>query len=356
MCLLLSSTVLRVFIGISAMVLLFTSFLISFITSQRKKIQYHRNMQAMFEEQQRILTEQNELLERRVEERTAELQDQKEALQASLTHLKSTQLQLVQKEKMASLGELTAGIAHEIQNPLNFVNNFSEVNNELLIEMKDAIEKENISEEGKQNIEGIVEAVTQNLDKIKHHGKRADDIVKGMLLHSRNTSGEKEPVNVNLIASEYFRLSYHGLRAKDKSFNATMETNFDESIGKLHVNPQEIGRVLLNLFNNAFYAVTEKKKHEVSLGLQNYEPKVTVTTKKLADRIEIIVRDNGMGIPAKILDKIFIPFFTTKPSGQGTGLGLSLSYDIITKGHGGEMKAETEEGKFTEFIIKLPMK
>ena len=356
MCLLLSSTVLRVFIGISAMVLLFTSFLISFITSQRKKIQYHRNMQAMFEEQQRILTEQNELLEKRVEERTAELQDQKEALQASLTHLKSTQLQLVQKEKMASLGELTAGIAHEIQNPLNFVNNFSEVNNELLIEMKDLIEKENISAEGKQNIEGIVEAVTQNLDKIKHHGKRADDIVKGMLLHSRNTSGEKEPVNVNLIASEYFRLSYHGLRAKDKSFNAAMETVFDESIGKIHVNPQEIGRVLLNLFNNAFYAVTEKKKHEVSLGLQNYEPKVTVTTKKLADRVEIIVKDNGMGIPAKILDKIFLPFFTTKPSGQGTGLGLSLSYDIITKGHGGEMKAETEEGKFTEFIIKLPIK
>ncbi|MEP7251472.1 MAG: ATP-binding protein [Ginsengibacter sp.] len=355
MCLLLSSTVLRVFIGISAMVLLFTSFLISFITSQRKKIQYHKNMQAMFEEQQRILTEQNELLEKRVEERTAELQDQKEALQASLTHLKSTQLQLVQKEKMASLGELTAGIAHEIQNPLNFVNNFSEVNNELLIEMKDLIEKEDISEEGKQTIEGIVEAVTQNLDKIKHHGKRADDIVKGMLLHSRNTSGEKEPVNINLIASEYFRLSYHGLRAKDKSFNAAMETNFDESIGKLNVNPQEIGRVLLNLFNNAFYAVTEKKKHEVSLELQNYEPKVSVTTKKLADRVEIIVRDNGMGIPAKILDKIFLPFFTTKPSGQGTGLGLSLSYDIITKGHGGEMKAETEEGKFTEFIIKLPI-
>lgn len=356
MCLLLSSTVARVLIGISAMVLLFTSFLISFITSQRKKIQYHRNMQAMFEEQQRILTEQNELLEKRVEERTAELQDQKEALQASLTHLKSTQLQLVQKEKMASLGELTAGIAHEIQNPLNFVNNFSEVNNELLIEMKDAIEKESISEEGKQNIESIVEAVSQNLDKIKHHGKRADDIVKGMLLHSRNTSGEKEPVNVNLIASEYFRLSYHGLRAKDKSFNASMETHFDESIGKLHVNPQEIGRVLLNLFNNAFYAVTEKKKHEVSLGLQNYEPKVSVTTKKLPGYIEIIVRDNGMGIPAKILDKIFLPFFTTKPSGQGTGLGLSLSYDIITKGHGGEMKAQTEEGKFTEFIIKLPSK
>ncbi len=353
MFLLLSNTEVRVFIGISAMILLFTSFLISFITSQRKKIQYHKNVQALFEEQQRILTQQNELLERRVEERTAELMDQKEALQASLTHLKSTQLQLVQKEKMASLGELTAGIAHEIQNPLNFVNNFSEVNNELLTEMKDCLNKEKFSDEGKQNIESIVDAVIVNLEKIKHHGKRADDIVKGMLLHSRNTSGQKEPVNINLLASEYLRLSYHGLRAKDKSFNAMMETDFDETIGKLNIIPQEIGRVLLNLFNNAFYSVTEKKKNESALGLENYEPKVILITKKLKDRINIIVKDNGMGIPAKILDKIFIPFFTTKPSGQGTGLGLSLSYDIITKGHAGEMTVETKEGEYTEFIISL---
>lgn len=365
MFLLLSSTVVRVFIGISAMVLLFTSFLISFITSQRKKIQYHKNMQALFEEQQRILTEQNELLERRVEERTAELMDQKEALQASLTHLKSTQLQLVQKEKMASLGELTAGIAHEIQNPLNFVNNFSEVNSELLVEMKDFIEKESISAESKENIAGIIDAVIFNLEKIKHHGKRADDIVKGMLLHSRNTTGEKEPVNINILASEYLRLSYHGLRAKDKSFSALMETDFDETIGKLNIIPQEIGRVLLNLFNNAFYSVTEKKKNESALGLKDYEPKVTLITKKInalqndpiaRDRIEIIVRDNGMGIPEKILDKIFLPFFTTKPSGQGTGLGLSLSYEIVTKGHGGEMKVNTKEGEFTEFIILLHTK
>ncbi|MEP7228847.1 MAG: ATP-binding protein [Ginsengibacter sp.] len=365
MFLLLSSTVVRVFIGISAMVLLFTSFLISFITSQRKKIQYHKNMQALFEEQQRILTDQNELLERRVEERTAELMDQKEALQASLTHLKSTQLQLVQKEKMASLGELTAGIAHEIQNPLNFVNNFSEVNSELLVEMKDFIEKESISVESKENIAGIIDAVIFNLEKIKHHGKRADDIVKGMLLHSRNTTGEKEPVNINILASEYLRLSYHGLRAKDKSFSALMETDFDETIGKLNIIPQEIGRVLLNLFNNAFYSVTEKKKNESALGLKDYEPKVTLITKKInalhndpiaRDRIEIIVRDNGMGIPEKILDKIFLPFFTTKPSGQGTGLGLSLSYEIVTKGHGGEMKVNTKEGEFTEFIILLHTK
>ncbi len=365
MFLLLSSTVVRVFIGISAMVLLFTSFLISFITSQRKKIQYHKNMQALFEEQQRILTEQNELLEKRVEERTAELMDQKEALQASLTHLKSTQLQLVQKEKMASLGELTAGIAHEIQNPLNFVNNFSEVNSELLVEMKDFIEKESIPSESKENIEGIIDAVILNLEKIKHHGKRADDIVKGMLLHSRNTSGEKEPVNINILASEYLRLSYHGLRAKDKSFNALMETDFDENIGKMNIVPQEIGRVLLNLFNNAFYSVTEKKKNESALGLKDYEPKVTLITKKInalpddlvaRDRVEIIVRDNGMGIPEKILDKVFLPFFTTKPSGQGTGLGLSLSYEIVTKGHGGEMKVNTKEGEFTEFIILLHTK
>ena len=351
--LLLISTIEKVFIGISAMVLLFASFLISFVTSQRKKILYHKNMQALYEEQQRILTEQNELLEKRVEERTGELMDQKEALQASLTHLKSTQLQLVQKEKMASLGELTAGIAHEIQNPLNFVNNFSEVNSELLTEMKDCLDKEKFSDEGKQNIEGIVDAVIQNLEKIKHHGKRADDIVKGMLLHSRNTTGEKEPVNINLLASEYLRLSYHGLRAKDKTFNALMETNFDESIGKLNVIPQEIGRVLLNLFNNAFYSVTEKKKNEIVLGLKNYEPQVTLITKKLKDRAEIVVRDNGMGIPSKILDKIFLPFFTTKPSGQGTGLGLSLSYDIITKGHAGEMTVNTKEGEYTEFIISL---
>ena len=360
MYLLLSNTEVRVFIGISAMILLFTSFLISFITSQRKKLQYHKNMQALNGEQQRILTHQNELLEKRVEERTAELMDQKEALQASLTHLKSTQLQLVQKEKMASLGELTAGIAHEIQNPLNFVNNFSELNNELLSEVKDYLEKENFSDESKQNIESLLDAVMLNLEKIQHHGKRADDIVKGMLLHSRNTSGEKEPVNINTLASEYLRLSYHGLRAKDKTlsagqagFNAVMETDFDETIGKLNIIPQEIGRVLLNLFNNAFYSVTEKKKNESALGLKEYEPKVTLITKKLKDRVEIVVRDNGMGIPLKILDKVFLPFFTTKPSGQGTGLGLSLSYDIITKGHAGEMRVDTKEGEYTEFIISL---
>ncbi|MEO6220558.1 MAG: two-component sensor histidine kinase, partial [Ginsengibacter sp.] len=216
-------------------------------------------MQTLNEEQQQALMQQNEQLERRVEERTAELLEQKEALESSLTHLKSTQLQLVQKEKMASLGELTAGIAHEIQNPLNFVNNFSEVNNELMDEMKEYIDGEGISDEGRQNINNIVETISHNLVKIAHHGKRADEIVKGMLLHSRNTSGQKELVNINELASEYFRLSYHGLRAKNKNFNAIMKTEFDETIEKLNIGPQEIGRVLLNLFNNAFYSVIEKK-------------------------------------------------------------------------------------------------
>lgn len=345
---------LRVIIGISAMVLLFTSFLISFITSQRKKLQYHRDTQALYEKQEKELREQNEQLEKRVEERTAELVEQKQALENSLDNLKATQLQLVQKEKMASLGELTAGIAHEIQNPLNFVNNFAEVNSELLTEMKQFLLNENLSREGKGNIEEIINAVIQNLEKINFHGKRADDIVKGMLLHSRNTSGEKEPADLNALASEYFRLSYHGLRAKDKLFNATMVSNVDPSVGILKIVAQEIGRVLLNLFNNAFYSVTEKKNNAKKLGLQNYEPTVSLTTQRKAGHVIIKVRDNGMGIPEKILDKIYQPFFTTKPSGQGTGLGLSLSYEIISKGHRGEMKVETKEREFTEFVITMP--
>ncbi len=344
----------KVIFGIVAMVLLFASFLISFINSQRKKIIYHKNLQTLYEDKQKILTEQNELLEKRVEERTVELKNQTEALQASLNNLKATQLQLVQKEKMASLGELTAGIAHEIQNPLNFVNNFSEVNNELLLEIKEQLDKEVLSPDGKENIHHLVSSIKSNLEKIGHHGKRADDIVKGMLQHSRTTTGQKEPVNINALATEYFKLSYHGLRAKDKSFNATMEMELDPSIKKATLIPQEIGRVLLNLFNNSFYSVTEKKLHATDPGLHEYEPTVSLFTKKLDGKIEIKVRDNGMGIPAKIVDKIFLPFFTTKPSGQGTGLGLSLSYDIVSKGHMGEMKVETKEGEFTEFTITLP--
>ena len=283
------------------------------------------------------------------------LQHQKNELEQSLRQLRTTQTQLVQAEKMASLGELTAGIAHEIQNPLNFVNNFSEVSTELVDEMKSEIKKGNYDE-----VNVIADDVKQNLEKINHHGQRAADIVKGMLQHSRSSSGLKEPTDINALADEYLRLAYHGLRAKDIDFNATMKTDFDKSIGKIKIIPQDIGRVILNLITNAFYAVNEKSKQ----GIADYEPTVSVSTKKVNDKVEIKVTDNGNGIPANILDKIFQPFFTTKPTGQGTGLGLSLSYDIV-KAHGGELKVETltaeaatqagKEGAGTTFIISLPL-
>jgi len=272
------------------------------------------------------------------------LQKQKEEIQSTLTELKSTQVQLIQSEKMASLGELTAGIAHEIQNPLNFVNNFSEVNSELIAEMKDELTKGNIEE-----AKTIADDINDNEEKIIHHGKRADAIVKGMLQHSRTSTGQKEFTDINALADEYLRLSYHGMRAKDKSFNAKLETDFDTTIGKINIVPQDMGRVLLNLFNNAFYAMMPPNPQKGG----HYEPTVTVTTKKLDSKVLISVKDNGVGIPQKILDKIFQPFFTTKPTGQGTGLGLSLSYDII-KAHGGEIKVETKEAEGSEFIIRLP--
>jgi signal transduction histidine kinase len=274
------------------------------------------------------------------------LKEEKQRAETALSELQSTQKQLIQSEKMASLGELTAGIAHEIQNPLNFVNNFSEVSKELLDEMKEAIEKGD-TEDAKE----IMNDVIQNLEKINAHGKRADGIVKGMLQHSRSSSGQKELTDINALCDEYLRLAYHGLRAKDKSFNAKFETDFDETVGKLNVIPQDMGRVVLNLINNAFYAVSERKK----LNEPGYEPTVSVSTIKDGDSIKIKVRDNGTGIPQKVLDKIFQPFFTTKPTGQGTGLGLSLSYDIVTKGHGGELKVETKEGEGSTFIIQLPL-
>jgi two-component system NtrC family sensor kinase len=272
-------------------------------------------------------------------------------LETTLTNLKSTQAQLIQSEKMASLGELTAGIAHEIQNPLNFVNNFSEVNKELLVEMKDEIDKGNLEE-----AKTIAADVIENEEKINHHGKRADAIVKGMLQHSRTSSSQKELTDINALADEYLRLSYHGLRAKDKSFNANFKTDFDESIEKINIVPQDIGRVLLNLYNNAFYAVTEKAKQQTNglpAGQAGYEPTISVSTKKINNTVELTVKDNGNGIPQKVVDKIFQPFFTTKPTGEGTGLGLSLSYDII-KAHGGEIKVETKEGQGSGFIILLP--
>src|SRR5438552_2824878 len=252
---------------------------------------------------------------------------------------------------MASLGELTAGIAHEIQNPLNFVNNFSEVNKEMLEELKAERLKPNAErDDDLQN--NLINDVIANEEKINHHGKRADAIVKGMLQHSRANTGKKEPTNINALADEYLRLSYHGLRAKDKSFNTEIKTSFDEAIGKINVVPQDIGRVLLNLYNNAFYAMNEKVNAQRSPLTTDYKPLIFVQTKKLNGRIEISVIDNGNGIPQNIVDKIFQPFFTTKPAGQGTGLGLSLSYDII-KAHGGELKVETKEGEETVFIIIL---
>ena len=295
-------------------------------------------------------------LEGLVAERTAELTIQKTELENTLTELRSMQSQLIQSEKMASLGELTAGIAHEIQNPLNFVNNFSEVSNELIDEMKAEMAKGNYDDANE-----IANDVKQNLDKINHHGKRADSIVKGMLQHSRSSSGVKEPTDINALCDEYLRLSYHGLRAKDKSFNATIKTDFDKSVGKINILPQDIGRVILNLLTNAFYAVNEKKMMNIEIG-DVYEPTVSVSTscspligRGAGGEVTIRVSDNGNGIPKKVLDKIFQPFFTTKPTGQGTGLGLSLSYDIITKAHGGKLKVETKEKEGSTFIIQIPM-
>ncbi len=267
------------------------------------------------------------------------------ALEIALADLKTTQAQLVQSEKMASLGELTAGIAHEIQNPLNFVNNFSEVNKELADELEEEINKGNYTE-----AKAIAKAIKDNEEKINHHGKRADAIVKGMLQHSRSSNGLKEPTDINALCDEYLRLSYHGLRAKDKSFNATLKTDFDPAIGDIKIISQDIGRVILNLLTNAFYVVDEKRK----MNLPGYDPTVSIVTKKMKDKVEIMVSDNGNGIPQKIMDKIFQPFFTTKPTGQGTGLGLSLSYDIISKSHGGELSVQTKEGEGTTIKISLP--
>jgi len=276
-------------------------------------------------------------LENKVAERT-------EQLQSSLVRLQATQSQLIQQEKMASLGELTAGIAHEIQNPLNFVSNFSEVSIELVDELRNEAKEGN-----KEEVMAIADDIAGNLEKVVTHGKRADSIVKSMMEHSRSTKGEMQPTDINALADEYLRLAYHGMRGKDKSFHAVLETHFDESIGKIKVVPQDIGRVLLNLYNNAFYAVAEKKKQAVD----EYCPTVSVTTKKENDKVIITVHDNGIGIAEKVRDKIFQPFFTTKPTGQGTGLGLSLSYDII-KAHGGEIKVKSKENEGSTFIIQLP--
>jgi len=283
------------------------------------------------------------------------LTQQRDELQSTLAELKQTQTQLIQSEKMASLGELTAGIAHEIQNPLNFVNNFSEVNKDLLSELKAETEKPKTERDKQLEIELIGDLIA-NEEKINHHGKRADAIVKGMLQHSQAGSGTKEPTNLNALANEYMRLAYHGLRSKDKSSNAIpkaigMTTHFDESLPKINVIPQDMGRVMLNLFNNAFYAVNQKSKTSGT----DYKPEITVSTALENASIKIVVKDNGTGIPDAIKDKIMQPFFTTKPTGEGTGLGLSLSYDIVVKGHGGKIEVETEPGVYTEFTVTLPI-
>ena len=289
----------------------------------------------------RWLKNENRILEEKVTERTLELKK-------SIDELENTQSQLIQSEKMASLGELTAGIAHEIQNPMNFINNFSEVTIELVDEMCEELDKGEVDE-----AKGISKDIVQNLEKITHHGKRASSIVKGMLEHSRNSSGKKEFIDLNVLSDEYLRLAYHGLRAKDKSFNADFKTDFDETLPKVEIIPQDVGRVVLNIINNAFFAVTSIPEEERG---EDYKPLVTVTTKNMKDQAMISIKDNGPGIEKEIKDKIFQPFFTTKPTGKGTGLGLSLAYDIVTTGHGGAIELNTEPGKGTEFVIYIPIK
>jgi signal transduction histidine kinase len=273
------------------------------------------------------------------------LEQQKAEIQRTLTQLKATQAQLIQSEKMASLGELTAGIAHEIQNPLNFVNNFSEVSAELVGELKEELQADR-----KPEALELADDLTQNLERITLHGQRAASIVRGMLEHSRTSSGEKTPTDLNALAEEYLRLAYHGLRAKDKSFNADLKTEFAEALPKINLVPQDLGRVVLNLITNAFHAVSEKAKRSSD----GYQPEVTVRTRRLDGYVEIQVQDNGTGVPEAVREKIFQPFFTTKPTGQGTGLGLSLAYDIVTKGHGGTLTVESQEGVGTEFIVRIP--
>jgi len=328
--------------------LLFAGIIWGFVTLRSRKL---RRENLLLEQKISLrtkqLTEANKELNEKQEEivqQKEEIESQRDDLEKTLTDLKATQTQLIQSEKMASLGELTAGIAHEIQNPLNFVNNFSEVNKELMEELREELDKGDTDE-----AKVISLNVIQNLEKITHHGKRADAIVKGMLEHSRSRSGKKERTDLNAMADEFMRLSYHGLRSKDKAFNSELITHFDRDLPKIEVIQQDIGRVLLNLFNNAFYAVSQKQKTAGA----DYEPEVTVTTSVENGRVIIRVKDNGVGIPDAIKEKIMQPFFTTKPTGEGTGLGLSLTYDMIVKGHGGSINVNSTEGEGAEFIIQL---
>ncbi|WP_345267342.1 sensor histidine kinase [Nibrella viscosa] len=326
---------------------------------ERERLEKEREI-----ERNQLMEAQKAELERQVAERTAEVVAQKEEIEAqrdslakTLRDLQNTQTQLIHKEKMASLGELTAGIAHEIQNPLNFVNNFAESSVDLLEELQQGPIQTVEDPDKKEEAEELLEDLQQNLQRICHHGQRAGSIVKGMLEHSRAGAGEKTPTDLNLLAEEYLRLAYQNLRLKDESFEADLRLELDHGLEKVPVVAQEMGRVLLNLYNNAFYAVQEKARSQASDGSGvGFQPQVAVSTHIREGKVELRVKDNGTGIPEEILGKIYQPFFTTKPTGQGnTGLGLSLSYDIVTKGHGGDMQVETEEGQYTEMIVQIPV-
>jgi two-component system NtrC family sensor kinase len=316
--------------------------------SQKKQLEKERVLREEEEKAKRLIEAQNVELERLVAERTAALTQQAQELSGALVELRTTQAQLIQAEKMASLGELTAGIAHEIQNPLNFVNNFAEVSAELVEELEE--------EQTRSVRDAVLEAellgdLKQNLVKINQHGQRAAGIVRGMLEHSRASTGERAPTDLNQLADEYLRLAYHGLRAKDKSFNATLDTDFSPNLPQVSVVSGDVGRVLLNLFSNAFYAVKQRQQ-TAELG---YQPTVSVSTRQVGQQVQIQVCDNGTGMPSEVQAKIFQPFFTTKPTGEGTGLGLSLAHDIIAQGHGGTLRVTSELGHSTEFLICLPL-
>ncbi|RTQ52087.1 histidine kinase [Hymenobacter gummosus] len=329
-----------------AVIWLFTFGLIA--RNQKKHLEQERLEREREIEDKRRIEAENSQLERMVAERTATLTRQAQELQHTLDELKTTQDQLIQSEKMASLGELTAGIAHEIQNPLNFVTNFSDVSAELVQEL---LEEQQRPDRDPDLEAELLNDLKQNLEKIHHHGQRAASIVRGMLEHSRQSTGERQATDLNNLADEYLRLAYHGLRAKNKAFNATINTFFDPAVGSIQAVGQDLGRVLLNLFTNAFYAVQKRQEAQGA----GFVPTVSVVTRRTgAGDVEIRVKDNGTGIPEEVQQKIFQPFFTTKPTGEGTGLGLSLSYDIVTKGHSGTIEVESTEGQGTEFIVTLP--
>ena len=293
---------------------------------------------------------QKQKANRLLQQQNIELEAQRDKIKKAMAELQQTQIQLIQKEKMASLGELTAGIAHEIQNPLNFVNNFSELNVDLGNELKEEMNRLSLSHEQRQSLHSLTDELLQNHQKIAHHGKRAEAIVRNMLLHSRKTNGVKEPTDINALVAECIGLSYHAFRGREKTFETGIETDLDKSLSDVQVIPQDISRVLLNLLNNAFYAVNERKKQLNG----SFHPKVFVSTQRHGAYFTITVKDNGTGMSEKVTAKVFQPFFTTKPSGEGTGLGLSLSYDLVTKGHGGELKVESKEGEGAKFTIQLP--